>query len=244
MIGVGTLVNIVAILVGSSVGAVVGDRLTERSRNLTTDILGLITVLNGALSLKVVLSGDMVDAIGDSWVIFLLLAALLLGGLVGSLLRIEDRLDGLGQQLRAKLARGSSQGSFVEGFVTASLVFCIGPLAIMGAFDDAMGLGTDKLILKSVLDLFASMAFAASFGWGVAASAIAVGVYQGLLTVVGLGLGTMWDAAQIDAMTAVGGLLLIAIGLRLLHMKQIAIGNLLPSLFLAPYLLTLFALFS
>ena len=244
MIGVGTLVNIVAILVGSSVGAVVGDRLTERSRTLTTDILGLITVLNGALSLKVVLSGDMVDAIGDTWVIFLLLAALLLGGLVGSLLRVEDRLDGLGQQLRAKLARGSGQGSFVEGFVTASLVFCIGPLAIMGAFDDAMGLGTDKLILKSVLDLFASMAFAASFGWGVAASAIAVGVYQGLLTVVGLGLGTMWDAAQIDAMTAVGGLLLIAIGLRLLHMKQIAIGNLLPSLFLAPYLLTLFALYS
>lgn len=244
MIGVGTLVNIVAILVGSSVGAVVGDRLTERSRTLTTDILGLITVLNGALSLKVVLSGDMVDAIGDTWVIFLLLAALLLGGLVGSLLRVEDRLDGLGQQLRAKLARGSGQGSFVEGFVTASLVFCIGPLAIMGAFDDAMGLGTDKLILKSVLDLFASMAFAASFGWGVAASAIAVGVYQGLLTVVGLGLGTMWDAAQIDAMTAVGGLLLIAIGLRLLHIKQIAIGNLLPSLFLAPYLLTLFALYS
>jgi uncharacterized membrane protein YqgA involved in biofilm formation len=127
------------------------------------------------------------------------------------------------------------ESNFVIGFVTASLVFCIGPLAIMGAFDDALGLGIDKLVLKSTLDFFAAIAFAASFGWGVTFSAISVGIYQAVFTAIGFGLGNIWDEVQVASLTVVGGLLLFGISLRLLNIRQIAIGNLIPALFLAPY---------
>lgn len=171
-----------------------------------------------------------------------MLGSLLVGGLIGTVLRIEERLENAGEWLKRRFAR--SESSFVEGFLSASLVFCIGPLAIMGAFDDALGLGIDKLVLKSVLDFFAAIAFAASLGWGVAASALAVGVYQGALTVAGFALGSIWSVPQIDAMTAVGGLLLMGISLRLLNIKSIAIGNLLPALFLAPVFVQLIVRFS
>ena len=218
MFGLGTAINVVAILLGGGIGALAGNRLRETTRNLVTDVLGLVTTLNGAMSAAVVGSAAFAAAVGSSWTLFVVLAALLAGGAIGTLLGV--------------------------GFVTASLIFCIGPLAIMGAFDDAMGLGYDKLLLKSVLDFFAAMAFAASFGWGVSLSALPVGVYQGLLTVVGLGLGNVWDRAQIDSMTAVGGLLLVAIGLKLLKIKEIAIGDLLPALFVAPLLVSLVRAFA
>jgi uncharacterized membrane protein YqgA involved in biofilm formation len=114
----------------------------------------------------------------------------------------------------------------------------------MGSFDDAMGLGIDKLMLKSTLDFFASIAFGASLGWGVAASAIAVGLYQGLLTVIGVGLGEIWNDAQLAGMTAVGGLLLMGISLKLLNIKHISIGDLTPALFIAPVVVQLVANFS
>ena len=128
----------------------------------------------------------------------------------------------------------------MEGFLDASLLFAIGPLAILGSISDGMGNGIDQLILKSVLDGFASMAFASSLGWGVAASIIPVGIYQGLWTVVGLSLGNIMSDYQIDAMTITGGILLLAIGFRLLKIKNIPVGNLLPALFLAPLVALLF----
>ena len=123
---------------------------------------------------------------------------------------------------------------FVDGFVSASLLFVIGPLAILGSISDGMGTGIDQLSLKSILDFFAAIAFAASLGWGVAASSIPVGIYQGAWTVVGFLLGNVLAQYQIDAMTIVGGLLLLSIGLRLLKIKEVAVGNLLPALAVAP----------
>lgn len=238
MVGLGTLVNVVAIAFGGAVGTVLGHRLSERTRSLTTDILGLVTGLNAALAAAAVTSPAFRQAVGSSWTFFVVLGALIVGGLIGTALKIELRLEQLGDRLKARFAGGDDQ-TFAAGFVTASLIFCIGPMAIMGAFNDALGSGIDTLLLKSVLDCFGAIAFGASFGWGVSVSALPVGIYQGALTVLGLLLGSIWDQAQIDAMTAVGGLLLVGISLKLLRLKDIAIGDLLPALFLAPILVGL-----
>ncbi|MFZ4497865.1 MAG: DUF554 family protein, partial [Candidatus Nanopelagicales bacterium] len=132
---------------------------------------------------------------------------------------------------------------FVEGFVDASLVFCIGPLAILGALNDGLGLGIEQLALKSTLDGFASLAFAASLGWGVALSALSVGIVQGAFTILGALVGSVLSAALIDAITATGGVLLIGVGLRLLKIKSVPVGDMLPALVVAPILAALVALF-
>jgi uncharacterized membrane protein YqgA involved in biofilm formation len=142
-------------------------------------------------------------------------------------------LDSLGEKLRVKF-NASSDSSFVQGFVTASLLFAIGPLAILGSISDGMGTGIDQLILKSTLDFFAAMAFATTLGWGVAASSIPVGIYQGVWTVIGFGLGAILSGYQMDAMTVVGGIMLLCIALKLLNIKSVAVGNLLPALAIAP----------
>jgi len=125
---------------------------------------------------------------------------------------------------------------FINGFVDASLVFAIGPLAILGAFQDGTGQGIDQLALKSTLDGFASIAFAASLGWGVAFSAIPVGIWQGLLTVLAFGLGSVMSGAAIAALTATGGVLLLGVGLRLLNLRAVAVADMLPALIIAPLL--------
>jgi uncharacterized membrane protein YqgA involved in biofilm formation len=152
---------------------------------------------------------------------------------IGSAANLENRLESFGIFLRVRF-KADSQGTFVEGFLSSSLLFVIGPLAILGSISDGMGTGTDQLILKSSLDFFAAMAFAASLGWGVAASAIPVGIYQGIWTVIGFWLGNVLSDYQVDAMTIVGGLMLVSIGLNLLKIKTIAVGNLLPALLVAP----------
>jgi len=162
-----------------------------------------------------------------------ILFALLVGALIGSALRIESRLESIGENLKQRLDKNGTS-PFVEGFVAASLLFVIGPMAILGSISDGMGTGIDQLVLKSILDGITSIAFAASMGWGVAVSALPVGIYQGLWTVVGLVLGSVLPDYQILAMTAVGGILLLGISFRLIRIAQIQVGNLLPALFLAP----------
>jgi uncharacterized membrane protein YqgA involved in biofilm formation len=144
--------------------------------------------------------------------------------------------------LRKKFG-ASSESPFVEGFVSASLLFVIGPLAILGSVSDGMSQGIDQLLLKSSLDFFAGMAFASTLGWGVAASAIPVAIYQGVWTLVGLFLGNVLSQYQIDAMTICGGLLLVGLGLRLLDIKKMPVANLLPALIFAPLFATLLTIF-
>ena len=231
--GVGTLINIITIISGASLGVLVGNRMNSKTRTLLTDVLGMVTLLGAGSALIPLWSDRYIKALPQGWTLLVVLGSLLIGGLIGSAFKLEERLDSLGENLRVRF-RASSESPVVEGFVSASLLFAIGPLAILGSISDGMGNGIDQLILKSTLDFFAAMAFATSLGWGVAVSALPVGIYQGLWTVIGLGLGEILAGYQIDAMTVVGGIMLICIAFRLLNIKQVAVGNLLPALAIVP----------
>jgi hypothetical protein len=233
--GFGTVLNIVAIIIGGTLGVFIGAKINERLRNLITDVLGCVTIISAADALSAYWHKDLQDAMPKGWVILIVVFSLLAGAVIGSLLNIEDRLEGFGVSLRKRFSKDGGS-NFVEGFVSASLIFAIGPLAILGSISDGMGTGIDQLVLKSTLDGFTSLAFAASLGWGVALSSLPVGIYQFIWTAIGLFLGSILAGYQISAMTAVGGVLLVGIALRLLRIKQIAVGNLLPALVLAPLL--------
>lgn len=272
-IGFGTVVNVATVVVGASIGMALGHRLPERTRDTVTDSLGLVTLLIGALTAMDVTSSVLRDAVGPSAPVLIVLGSLLIGGIVGSLIDLERRLEGLGGWIRRMFVRNRPQNGptatattlpgtdanaidetgtdaqqgtgaahlsarerFIEGFVSASLLFCIGPLTILGSLSDGLGNGADQLILKAVLDGFASIAFAASLGIGVMAAALVVGVVQGSLTLVGFLVGDFLPEPHLMALTGTGGLLLLAVGMRLLNIRQIPVGNLLPALIVAPLL--------
>jgi uncharacterized membrane protein YqgA involved in biofilm formation len=238
---IGTIVNVITILVGSAIGVAVGAKIPNRTRTLITDALGLVTFISGASACVALWNSSYVNAVGGGKPILITLGGLLIGGVLGSLLTLEDRLERGGNKLRKKFAR-DEDSNFVTGFVSASLIFVIGPMAILGSISDGLGNGNELLILKSIMDGFAAIAFAAALGWGVAASAISVLIYQGAWSAIGALLGKILSDYQIDALTGVGGLLLIGIGLRLLNIKNIAIGDMLPALVVTPVLATLVAL--
>ena len=237
-IGLGTVINLVAIVVGSSLGIAAGSRLKKKAQKSITDILGLITILGAVSALIPLWSEGFISALPKGAPLLVVLLSMLIGGFIGTALKLESRLDTFGETLRKKF-RASKESPFVEGFVTASLLFLIGPLAILGSMSDGMSQGIDQLILKSSLDFFASMAFASTLGWGVAASIIPLGIYQGSWTLIGWLAGNVLDQYQIDAMTICGGLMLVGIGLRLLDIKKIAVANLLPALIFAPIVATI-----
>ena len=256
--GIGTVVNIVTVLLGATLGVLLGHRINERTRALVTDALGLVTLLIAALTVMDVRSPALEAAVGPQAPVLIVLGALLIGGICGSLLRIEDRLESLGGWLRTRLSgtdashdappdgdvapareRRADLGErrrFIEGFVSASLLFCVGPLTILGSLSDGLGRGADQLYVKAALDGFAAIAFAASFGWGVAASVLVLAVVQGGLTVVGVLAGDVMPAAHVAALGATGGLVLVALALGLLRIRRIPVGDLLPALLVAPLL--------
>ncbi len=237
MYGLGTLINVVAILVGATIGVLVGHRLPERTRTTVTDALGLVTLVIGGLNVVALRDQSFVDTVGGGATLLIVLGALLIGGILGSLLQLEKRLEDVGGWLQARFTSGDSgRARFVEGFVDSSLIFCIGPLAVLGALSDGLGQGIDELALKATLDGFASIAFAASLGWGVAASALSVGVWQGLLTILAVFLGDVMSEPMLSALTATGGVLLIGVGIRLLNLKSVPVGDMLPALIVAPLL--------
>lgn len=246
-LGAGTVLNTAAIVAGGLIGVGIGNRLPDRTRDIVTTALGLTSLLMAGSAAVAVFDPALRADVGSA-ALLVVLGALLLGGIVGSLLRIEERLAGIAGTVQGRLARRRTSRSpvgagererFVEGWLTATLLFCVGPLTVLGALDDGMGRGIEKLALKSVLDAFASMAFAASFGVGVVLSGLSVLVVQGLLTVLGVFLGAVLDQAQISALTSVGGLMLAGIALRLLEIKPIPVGDLLPALLFAPVIVSL-----
>lgn len=242
--GIGTIVNVATVLLGATVGVLLGNRLPVRTRDLVTDALGLVTLLIAGTSAMAVLDDDLADRVGDSAPMLIVLGSLLIGGIAGSLLRLEQRVESLGGWLQSRLSGDSGsveRHRFIEGFVVASLVFCTGPLTILGSLNDGLGNGADQLFLKSALDGFAAIAFAASFGWGVAASAVTVVAVQGSLTLLGLALGDVLPDAHLAAITAAGGLLLVGVALRLLRIREIPVADLLPALLVAPLLVELVA---
>jgi hypothetical protein len=241
--GTGTALNVAAIVIGSGIGVALGERLPERTRDVVTDGLGLLTLLVAALTCVAVKDAALIQATGKAGPVLVVLGAILIGGIIGSLLRLESRVEDFGHWLRVKLVKNDQDQRFVEGFVSASLVFCIGPLAILGSISDGLGNGIDQLALKAALDGFASIAFAAALGWGVAASALSVALYQGLWTLVGVLAGGVLPPAEIAAMTVVGGILLVGVSIRLLRLRDIPVADLLPAVVVAPILTALIAHF-
>ena len=252
--GLGTIVNVVTVVVGALLGMAIGHRLPERTRSVVTDCLGLVTLLVAGLSCVSVTDPAFAAAVGSGVPVLIVLGSLVVGGIVGSLLRIEERLAGLAGAIQSRLARrrarvGDSGAAaadddrerFIEGWLTASLLFCVGPLTILGSLSDGLGRGIDQLTLKSVLDGFAALAFASTFGVGVLMSAVSVAVVQGALTLVGVLLGSVLPDAPIAALTATGGLMLAGIGLRLLRIRDVPVGNMLPAVLVAPVLTAIVA---
>jgi uncharacterized protein len=237
--GLASLVNVSTVLAGALIGVLLGNRLPVRTRDLVTDALGLVTLLIAGTSAMAVLSPDLSDEVGDSAPMLIVLGSLLIGGIAGSLLRLEQRVEGIGGWLQRRLAGdvdSVARKRFIEGFVVSSLVFCTGPLTILGALNDGLGNGPDQILLKAVLDGFAAVAFAASFGWGVAASVVTIVAVQGSLTLLGVALGGVLPDAHLAAITAAGGLLLVGVALRLLRIREIPVADLLPALLVAPVL--------
>ena len=212
----GTLVNTAAVIVGSFIGMAAGKRLPERLKMILMQCLGLSTILIGlqmALSEK-----DVIPTIG----------CLLIGALTGELINIEAAMDRLGEWLKVRARSDSS--TFVEGFVTTSLLYVTGAMVIVGSIQDGTTGDATTLYIKSMLDGVASIAFASTLGIGVAFAALSVLFVQGALTMLASQLAFLQQPAVLGAITATGGLLIVAIGLNLLNMVKIRIGNLLPAL--------------
>ncbi|MEY3454324.1 MAG: hypothetical protein RLZZ147_449 [Actinomycetota bacterium] len=233
--GMGTTLNIITIIIGGSLGVFIGAKISQKLRDLILDALGCVTIISAADALLDFWDPNFQNSMPRGWALLVVVFSLIFGAVLGSFWRIEERLELFGNRLKVRFSKGDNH-NFVEGFVTSSLIFVIGPLAILGSISDGMGTGIDQLVLKSTLDGFAALAFAASLGWGVVLSSIPVGVYQFAWTAIGLLLGAILADYQVLAMTSVGGILLIGISLKLLRIKTIEIGNLLPALALAPLL--------
>jgi len=219
------LINIFAVLAGGFLGTWLGERLPERMRETIMHGLGMVTLIVGVqLALK-------------TQNIIVVLASILVGAILGEWWRIDLGLERASEWLRGRVAgrlSGRNLERFSEGFVTASLVFCVGPMTILGSIQDGLTGDYSLLAIKSVLDGFAALAFASSLGLGVVFSALTVLVYQGGLSLLaGLAQNLLSDA-MIREMSATGGVMILAIGLLLLGLKRIRVANLLPGLIIAP----------
>lgn len=211
-------------------GTVIGDRLPRRLQETVFHSLGLVTIVIGVNAALEAFRPALADLTRAS--LLIVMGSVLVGGIIGELLGVERGLNRLGDGLKARFAQG--QGRFTEGFVMASLVFCVGPLTVLGSIEDGLTGDYQLLAVKSLLDGFAAVAFASALGWGVGFSAIVVLVYQGALTLSASWAAGVLSEAMIAAMTAAGGVLILGIGLRLLKLLDVRVANLLPALVLAP----------
>ncbi len=230
----GTLLNVITVIIGGTLGARLGARLPNPIRETVMHGLGLMTLVIGAQM-----------ALGTRNIL-IVLASILVGGILGELLGVQARLDALGQALEARFARGEQAGTFTRGFVTASLVFCVGPMTILGSIQDGLIGDYTLLAIKSTLDGFAGLAFASTLGIGVAFSALTVFFVQGGISVAAMLFGSALGAVArttpwVIEMTATGGVLIMGIGLILLDLKPVRVGNLLPAIFIAPLIVVALA---
>ena len=233
----GTLLNAATVLAGTAIGLLIGSRMRPRMQESLVTGLGFFTVLI-AISMGARIFTDPAAQPGDDLAV---LAAVLVGVAIGELLRLHDGLEWLGRWFQRRLARPERPSRISEGFVTASLVFCVGPLTILGSLENGMTGDMRLLAIKSLLDGVASIAFAAALGPGVALSAITVFLVQGSIAGGAFLLSDVMDAPTILAITAAGGVILLGVALRLLDLKSVRVANFLPALLLAPIFIRLAA---
>ncbi len=233
----GTLLNIVTVLIGGTLGLLFGARVPERLKATVVTGMGLFVAAIGI---------QMFLKTGNSLIV---LGALLIGALLGEWWGIEDGLQSLGQILEKRFSRnaadnGDTSSRFVRGFLTASLLFCVGPLAILGSIQDGLTGNYNLLAVKSVLDGFASLAFASTLGVGVLFSALVILVYQGGISLLAAQLNSVVTSSMLNELTAAGGVILMGLSISsLLEIKKIRIGNFLPALAVAPLIVWIMSLF-
>lgn len=226
----GTLLNVATVLAGTGTGLLIGARMPDRVRSTLTTGLGLFTILI-AISMGLRIFDDPAARAGDELAV---LAAVLAGVAVGELLRLHDGLEALGAWFQRRLATSARPSRVAEGFVTASLVFCVGPLTILGSIENGLTGDISLLAIKSLLDGVASIAFAAALGPGVALSAITVLVVQGGIAGAAFLVREVMDPVTVLAITSTGGMILLGVALRLLELKAVRVASFLPALILAP----------
>ena len=232
----GTIINVITVLIGSFLGLLFGARLSERIREVVLSALGLFTL---ALGMQMFLKTN--NAL-------IVLVALVIGAMLGEWWRIEQNLEKLGQKLQGSFSRSLHSQDltrFVEGFVAASVLFCVGPMTILGSLQDGLTGDYSLLATKAVMDGFATVAFTASMGIGVAFSSLVILVFQGGLSLLAFQVQNLVTPAMVNEMSAAGGVILIGIAISsLLRMRKIRSANFLPALFLAPLFVALLALFT
>jgi hypothetical protein len=230
----GTLLNIAAILIGGVIGLIFGARIPDKLKSTVIAGMGLFTA---AMGLQMFLETENP---------LIVLGALLIGTLLGEWWRIEDGLQNLGRFLEKRFSKEDEDGSnrFVRGFLTASLLFCIGPMAILGSIQDGLTGDYNLLAVKSVLDGFAALAFASTLGIGVMFSTIIILVYQGGISLLAAQLNSIVTPSMMNELTATGGVILLGLALSsLLEIKKIRVGNMLPGLAVAPLIVWVLTLF-
>lgn len=225
----GTLINIIAILIGGTLGSLMGDRFPERFRLIFMQALGLLIT---ALAIDMAL---------ETKEFLVVLLAILLGVLLGEWWDIDKRLNHLGVWLEKKAQRFPilTKGNFTRGFVASSLIVCIGPLAILGSIQDGLSGDYTLLAIKSAMDFVVTIALGAAFGFGVVFSALSILVVQGGMTLGASLVQGLMTEAMIAEFSATGGVMLMGLGLTMLEIKRIKVANFLPALFIVPFLVLL-----
>ena len=231
----GTLINVAAILIGGAIGLIFGSRIPERFKNTVIAGMGLFTA---AMGLQMFLKSSNQLIVLDAWII---------GALLGEWVGIEDGLQALGQMLEKRFSQDAETGAgskFMRGFMVSSLLFCIGPMAILGSIQDGLTGDYNLLAVKSTLDGFASIAFASTLGVGVMFSSLIILIYQGAISLLAGQLNAIVTDPMMAEMTATGGVILMGVAVsNLLEIKKIRVGNFLPALAVAPLIVWILSLF-
>lgn len=237
---IGTALNIVTILVGTAIGVLLGNRLPEKMRETVLSGLGLSTWGYAVLNIVDAMSNQ--QNVPLKFIVVLL--SMLFGGIAGELLDIDSALHRFGAFLEKRFARSNdaeSTARFIRGFIAASLVFCVGPMTILGSLQDGLSGDYGLLAIKSTLDGFAAIAFAASLGIGVGFSAVTVIIIQGGISLLAGLLQGVFTSPMLAVLSATGSLLIFGIGLSLLELKKLRLANFLPALVIGPLLVAVLA---
>ena len=235
MRGLGTVINLITVTAGGLIGVYIGHRFPERMRRTTMQGLGLATIAVAIVGFEPLFDPDL----GLRRAV-IMIASVTLGAVVGEALRLEDRLEAAGERLKRRFAPKEDDGTegrhprFVEGFVVASTVFCAGPMTLLGGIEDGLGISIRLLAIKSTLDGIAAIGFASVYGWGVLASLITIAVFQGAVTALAVVIEPIATTEVVAMLSAIGGVLLLGIAVRLLEIKEIRVISLSPALLLGP----------
>ena len=226
----GTIVNVITVIVGSTIGLYLGNRIPDKINKGVFQALGLFTLV---LGVNMAIKGEM---------LLIIVFSLIIGTIIGELLNLDKAVEGLSSGLKNKLKLKNPK--FTEGMLTAFLLYCIGSMTIIGAIDEGLGKGSQILYTKAIMDGFSSIALASVFGLGVAMSVVPLLIFQGGITLLAYWLGDFIGAEIINELTAVGGILLVGLGINILEIKQIRIMNMLPSLIVVVALVLLSSVYS